>query len=74
MKTASANTHRTKPKGWDTLGVGQEVVLTHPVLPPVAGTVDAMTENQEIVWVVSVPRRRRIIHIDDGYHVAREGT
>lgn len=73
MKTAAANTRRITSQGWDRLEIGQDVVLAHPGLPPVTGTVDAMTENQEIIWIVSVPRRRRMFHIDDGYRVVHEG-
>lgn len=70
---APISTARTQAKGWDRLEVGQEVLLAHPGLPPVAGTVDAMTDDGEIIWVISVPRRRRIIHINDGYRVLHEG-
>ncbi|RAX14915.1 hypothetical protein DC347_20145 [Pseudarthrobacter sp. AG30] len=70
---AAISTVRTQAKGWDRLEVGQEVLLAHPGLPPIAGTVDAMTDDREIIWVLSVPRRRQIIHIDDGYRVLHEG-
>lgn len=73
MDSAPGRTSSTSTRGWESLEVGQHVVLTHSLLMTIAGTVDAMTEDQDIIWVTSVPQRRRIIHIDDGYRVCQEG-
>lgn len=74
MKTASEEPFsQPKAKVWDSLTVGQYVMLNHTTLMPVTGTVDAITDDQQIIWITSVPLHRRMIHIQDGYRIDLDG-
>lgn len=74
MKPASEKpVNKQLAKAWDLLAVGQDVVLTHTTLMPIAGTIDAITDDQQIIWITSVPLRRRMIHIHDGYRIHLDG-
>jgi hypothetical protein len=55
-----------KGTSWGNLEPGQVVTLekgNHRI----TGSIDALTEDGHILWIISSTGERRLFHIDDGY-------
>jgi hypothetical protein len=55
-----------KGTSWGSLEPGQVVTLekgNHRI----TGSIDALTEDGHILWIISSTGERRLFHIDDGY-------
>lgn len=71
MKKAGKN----RPENdWSTLLPGQQINLHHDRYLPIAGVLDACTDDCSVIWVrMNDGAGRRLIHREDGYRLELSG-
>lgn len=57
---------RAEGTSWGSLEQGQEVILEKGN-DRIPGHIDALTEDGNIIWIISSTGERRLFHIYDGY-------